>query len=101
MNETEATSCGWINPLMLLVFPCCHVGQVMAAVSCNPKHRGVTPTNGTEQGLTQTLQDGQQTKTLQLENFPNLGGFDISKSRSINCLLQILNFNVTEVSEQP
>lgn len=40
MNETEATSCGQINPLMLLVFPCCRVGLVMAGVSCSPKHRG-------------------------------------------------------------
>lgn len=40
MNETEATSCDEINPLILLLFPCCHVGQVMAGVSCYPKYRG-------------------------------------------------------------
>lgn len=52
MNETEASSCGQINPLILLVFPCCHVEQGMAGASCYPNTGAVTPTNMTEEGLT-------------------------------------------------
>lgn len=37
MSETAAISCGQINPLISLLFPCCYVGQVMAGIACYPK----------------------------------------------------------------